>query len=464
MSHSTAAGVADAPDHADDFWRALIHRWFVHYNPMYLASALLALLGLRMVSCGLVEQGSQRGLLGVALLAEVYAWSLVGGAALLMRVGQRRPAVWLALLALVYQWDLTLHTQTCAALGLVGLAPAAIWLASFVGKLVALAAAMRVQIAPRALGAATLAATGLAVLPFALFRLDPATLGNAMALFVFGLGACLPRQLGASTIARGPLDTWGQTVLRRVNVAAWAIGGAFVAMHVVFWWVETAYDLWRVAVVLAVLVSVRTLDEGAVWLAATGALILTALVGPRHFAAIASIWALALVLRAFSDRRQAAPVRPVSEATAPAYRGTPVEPAAPTAPRELFMPVSPAERLRLLTGALATGYLALWTNGWHGGGLPAHALLLDLTLVAFGLLMAWRLGARIVLVVMATALTHAALSAGLVPAPRSLVDWGAALLALGFGLLFVSLAISYRLRATAARPAGPPRARARARA
>ena len=49
------------------------------------------------------------GPLRVAAIAEVYAVALIGGAALLMRIGQRRPAVMLALLTALYQCSLTLH-------------------------------------------------------------------------------------------------------------------------------------------------------------------------------------------------------------------------------------------------------------------------------------------------------------------------------------------------------------------
>ncbi len=447
MSHSQEAVGASARDPGDDGWSALLHRWFVHYNPLYLASAMLVLVGLTLVSRGLVEHGSKASLLWVALLAEVYAWSLVGGAALLVRVGQRRPAVWLALLAFVYQMDLTLHTQTCAALGVVGVAPAALWLASFVGKLATLARAMRVRVAPRALATATLAATGLAVLPFTFYRLDPATIGHLLAGLVLGLGACLPRQLAASTTSLDPLDAWGQTVLRRVNRAAWGIGGALLAMHLAFWSVETSCGLGRPAIALVALVAARRLDERGLWVVVAGSLGLVALVGPAHLAALSLLWTLALTLRAFSVRSVAPAGHAAAPATEPAYRGAHDAPGGTTAPDAQLVTVSPAERRRLLTGALATGYAALWMHGWHGGALPAHVWMIDLTVVAAGLLMAWRLGARLVLVVLATVLGHATTSAGLVPAPRSLVEWGAASLVLGFAMLFAGLAVTYRLRA-----------------
>ena len=55
----------------------------------------------------------------------------------------RRPAVLLALLTVLYQGDLTLHTETCAYLGGVGIFASVAWLAMFVAKLYALAWALK---------------------------------------------------------------------------------------------------------------------------------------------------------------------------------------------------------------------------------------------------------------------------------------------------------------------------------
>src|SRR5687767_4219871 len=98
----------------------LLHRWFVQYNPIYLVSAALVLAGMILTSRGLAHEGSLYGFLGVAAIAEVYAFALIGGAALLVRIGQPRPAVMLAILTVLYQSDLTLHTETCANLGSIG--------------------------------------------------------------------------------------------------------------------------------------------------------------------------------------------------------------------------------------------------------------------------------------------------------------------------------------------------------
>jgi hypothetical protein len=121
----------------DDLWQALLHRWFVVYNPTYLVSAVLVLGGMLTASRALSREDGIAGPLGVALVAELYACALIGGAALLVRIGQRRPAVMLALLTVLYQSDLTLHTETCAFLGTAGAIASAAWLALFVGKLFA---------------------------------------------------------------------------------------------------------------------------------------------------------------------------------------------------------------------------------------------------------------------------------------------------------------------------------------
>ena len=150
----------------NDFWRKLLYRWFVEYNPLYLVSAMLVLGGTILTSRGLATEGSLYGPLGVAGIAEVYALALIGGAALLTRIGQRRPAVMLALLTALYQCDLTLHTETCVQLGLAGTCAAAVWLALFALKLFALGWAMKVRVSLGAFGTAMLGASTLVIGPY----------------------------------------------------------------------------------------------------------------------------------------------------------------------------------------------------------------------------------------------------------------------------------------------------------
>ena len=114
-----------------------------------------------------------------------------------------------------------------------------------------------------------------------------------------------------------------------------------------------------------------------------------------------------------------------------------------------FRPVEAAERLRLLGGAVFAGYLGVWTVGWVGGAWPAHVIALDVALGVVVLLLAWRAKVRVTLPALGVAYLHFVVKAHLVPAPRSLLEWGGTAMVLGFALLVGSLAASYRLRRTA---------------
>jgi hypothetical protein len=437
-----------APD-AQRFWRDLLHLWFVKYNPLYLVSAMLVLAGLNLVSKGLASDGSLYGPLAVGLVAEVYAAALIGGAALLTRVGQRRPAVLLALVAIVYQGDLTLHTETCSVLGLLGVGLSALWLAVFVAKLVALAWALRVRIGPRALLTAAVGAGGVAFLPYAFAGAGPEGAGTLLALFVLGLGVIFPRDL-ADCVSPRPgmdLDAWGRLVLRRTVLAAWGLWGLLLAFHVAFWAHETPIAVARVLPVLLALVLARQPREGRVWAIAGGALLLVAVARPTELSTVAALVAITLALRAFTRLRTTdTALAPVGDDPSPYRAGrTHEREGARVEVVEVLARVSAGERLRLLTGALAATYLAQATTGWEGGALPAHHLLVDGVFLAVAAAFAWRLRGRLVLVFAGAVVGHGLVAAGLVPRPHSLVGWGASALALGFLLLFGAIGVSYAL-------------------
>src|SRR5262249_45016263 len=116
-SNDSTASPDAAPDPGASYARRLLHRWFIQYNPLYLLSATLVLAGTFSLSRGLEQVGSVHGPLAVSAIAELYAACLIGGAALLVRIGHRRPAVMLALITVLYQWDLTLHTERSPLFG-----------------------------------------------------------------------------------------------------------------------------------------------------------------------------------------------------------------------------------------------------------------------------------------------------------------------------------------------------------
>src|SRR5262249_30149428 len=146
---------------------------------------------------------------GVSAIAELYAVCLIGGAALLTRVGQRRPAVMLALITVLYQWDLTLHTERTPYLGVWA---AGAWIVLFAATLRAVGGAARIRLSRAAEPSAFLAAAGLALSPAHLHRLTPSGAGSLLAVWVFALLSLQPSSALTSLV---PLQGWPETVLRR---------------------------------------------------------------------------------------------------------------------------------------------------------------------------------------------------------------------------------------------------------
>jgi hypothetical protein len=102
--------------------------------------------------------------------------------------------------------------------------------------------------------------------------------------------------------------------------------------------------------------------------------------------------------------------------------------------------------MRLLFGALFSGYLATWTLSWTGGAWPEHWLALDVALTALVAFAAVRDRSWPVLLPLAPVYAHWALQVELVSLPRSAYQWGVTSVSVGFGLLAASLAASFGLR------------------
>lgn len=441
----------------DTYWRRLLHRWLIEYNPLYLLSATLVLGGMILTSRGLAHEGSLYGELGVAAIAELYAATLIGGAALLTRIGHRRPAVMLALLTVLYQCDLTLHTETCTYLGAVGVSATMGWLALFVAKLYALAWAMKLRVSRAAYATAGLAALGLAVLPHYLHGLEPRSATALVALWLFGSFslhgvASTNADSGAGGVTSAvPLDAWGTTVLRRGVRVAWSMGALLFVGHVAFWSTQHPITLAALLPVAPMLAVRRARSERQAWALVVATLLFVGVAMPSALALAAIMAAGALVMRALlpSVRSSASKTLAPRDEAGPYRALDPERPAVLTAraivPTAL-VPVERAERMRLLTGALFAVYLAVWTLGWTGGAWPAHVLALDLAMAVVVALLAWRARVRVALVPFAAGVAHLVVQAHLIPAPRSLLEWGATAVGLGFALLLASLAASYRLR------------------
>ncbi len=392
--------------------RRLLHRWFVQYNPLYILSAALVLRGVHQIEGALTSAGYGYAQLGVPAVVEVYAWLLIGGAALLRRVGLRRPAVMLALLAVLYQGDLTLHTETCAYLGFAGLVASLVWLASFALKLVVLARAMGLHASRSALAVPTFGALGLVLVPRVVQHLggQGGSIVTGAWLFALFASALWTTRHIESVDA---LDDWGITVLRRSRAATWTLWAMLVALHAGFWFSQRALDA-SVLVPLPLLLATRFMRrESFVWATALGSLVLVRAIAPQFLAFTSILCGAALAIRAAQS----------------------------------------LTRAPLLVGVLFCAHLAIWTAGFSGGDLPAHVLALDATLGASVLLAAWKLRVRAALAPLAALALHHAIQARIVTAPVTGLEWGVWTTAGGFVLLLGAIATSVRLHLT--RPPDP---------
>lgn len=413
-----------------DFVRRLLHRWFVTYNPLYLVSAMLVLVGLQLTSAGVARDGGVHSL-GVPLLAELYSFTLLGGIAVLLRRGLTRSAVQLALLVVLYQGDLTLHTETCALAGRGGLPLALAWLGLFGAKLAWLARMFGLRLRARTRATVAVGAGTLALLPFA--TLGGYERGVALGAAVFVLGALVPRSIAEAVTPRIALDAWGTTVLRRVVVAAFATWGTAFALHVLFWSTHRAIDPVPIVVAVVSVIVARRRSELRVW-AAVGAGVIVA---GEHRPVVAAFAACTLLVRAFSEISRDVEVE--APATDEPYRADPPAGRVRRVRVEVLEPVAFPERLRLLTGALFSTYLSVWSSPRPlAVAFPQHLLWLDVALVVGATVLAVY-GGRLVLAGTAALLVHGFFVAEIVTLPATAAGWGVTTLVAGFAVLIGSV-------------------------
>lgn len=410
-------------------WERLIHRWFIEYNPLYLFSAALVLGGVTVMARALVESGNAVVQLGLTGITELYAWALVGGAALLTRIGLRRPGVLLALIAVLYQGDLTLNSENAAYFGLAGGLSALFWLGSFVGKVLALGYALRLRIPLRAVAFASLGALGLVLLPHVFLHGDARVSSMAAGSLAFALVA-LVLFAWPEVESLVALDGWGKTVLRRGVRAAWLIWATVGLFHYWFWWRELWVSPWALAAIVPLIIARYRASELETWLGAAGTCVAVAIAAPALLSMTASLVAVTLATRAFRILvRLEVPQRPVSPYRAhPQVAGFGFEWVWARPPREAC--------LRLLSGSFFALYLAMASAG---GTHVEHFLALDL---AFTLTMAiwiWRSREWSVTAPLAALWLHFGVTRGMVSAPGSPLEWGLAAVGAGFALLVGSV-------------------------
>ncbi len=425
----------------------VLHRWFVQYNPAYFASALCLLAGIFLVSNGLGGPERRSGELWLFGVVQLYEVMLIAGAGFLYRLlGQRRPAVILALVEMVYLLDPTFQTEVAAYLDDAGRWISAAWLAGFAIKLYALAWALRLRVPTRVIALAVAGAGCVAVMPQLGYArlLDRHGMVLLLAWAGFALGMAM-WWLRPDIESRDSLDEWGELVLRRASRATAALWIALACAHGGFWVV--ANDLHSMALLLAVPVLLVTLwarHEGDVWFGAAVAVGIAIGFEPAAVSSVAAMTALVLLVRSRRGFERATPAsaEPAST-TAHPYRTAAPAGAPPPVPVAVACP-------RLGVGALACAYFAVWTLGWHHGGLPPHMLGLDL-LASAGFL--WLLGVARLPVAAVPLLAlhgHRAVEAGWIP--RTAGQWGAVLVVSAFALLLAGLAVSWWVRIRAPGP------------
>ncbi|AKF03232.1 hypothetical protein DB32_000381 [Sandaracinus amylolyticus] len=430
------------PTRDEDALRALLHRWLFEHDPVYLLSAMLVLAGLWLVSRDMAEVAALGGL-GVGMIAELYALALIGGAAFLWRRHERRAAVMLALLAAIYQCDPTLQVELFSFVGPIGIAASGGWIVLFVVKLVALARALELRVSRSALIVPVIGALGLALLP-QLFRGSALELRTSLTmLWLFALGAAALWTSRRIESVRG-LDVRG----RRALTGTWALWAAGALAHVTYWCAELRVSPGALVAAATLLATRWAPREREVWGIAGAALAGTMLIAPSQTWCVALMVACVLVLRAW--RAPDARVELV-RAPRPPYRSIDEQDVHELAVG--FAPAPQIARRRLLVGALASVYLALWTFDHHVRGLPPHELVLDVALAVLCVIAARRWRAWTPLAPIALTSAHAAVERGWLVAPRGSFEWGAASIALGFALLAAGLAQAAR-RARGLAPPG----------
>lgn len=217
----------------------VLHRWFVQYNPVYIASAVLVLVGITLMNGGLATDASRFAMLAPRVVSELYALACIGSAALLVRRGRRRAAWFVAMFAVVYQCDLTLGTETYALVA-GGAIASALWVVLFSAKIHWLGRALQLEISRSAMLLPVAAASMIALVPHLQRRVPLPLLAATIALTLAVVSAAAlatERQV----LSRAPLTPWQAIVLRRSLRATWSIWTVLGAAHATFWVVQ--YEL-----------------------------------------------------------------------------------------------------------------------------------------------------------------------------------------------------------------------------
>lgn len=385
------------PGRTNNF-EALLHYWFIQYNPLYFFSALCMLGGMFLLSRGLTELDWHGGQLFLTGVVQTYEIIIIAGAALLFRTeGQRRPAVILGVMEIFFLFDGTFRTEMIASLGSHGLVWAGAWIALTALKLWAMVWAFRLKISVSAFLLPLLAALGIALFPQLLEKanMDKSWLHLLAIWYGVGLVMCA-KFLKPRVECRIMLDAWGLKVLRRSTMAAWGMWTGFYLFHLLIW--SAMFHIPFTAAQAAPFMLGLFLLNEEVWAWSAGAAILAlSATFPGAVTPVAIIVGIFFGLKGWHDKRR-----------------------------------------RLYIGAVFSIYIALWTLGWTGGALPELNLWLNGAAIAVLLAMAWML--RLPSAIPAALLIMLAGAEAFMP--RGRLQWGSFVMVMGFTSLVAGIAMN----------------------
>jgi hypothetical protein len=399
--------------------RTVLRHWFVHFNPLYLLSALCVLTGMFLVNRSLdrlPEEAFDWPRLALFAVMQAYEVLILAGAAFLVRRARAvRPAVLLVLLEALFLFDGTLRLESLLLRSPLRFGVTLLWLALVPLKVWAMATALRVRL-PRALYARVVGAA--AVLAAVLHLLaHPATDKLLVLQIAAWLGALVivlldvTEGLPTSGLATTNDERW--RAARCIRGALRILTGAYFVHVWSYILIGNPFDL---------VCTAAAAQLGTVFLHA-------ALKAPRD----SGVWTSgALVVCAAFAHPSALPLAALVTAAAFAYRAW------------------TGARSGLATGAALAVYAALWISVWPGWGhaLPAPVVESWPTLgLAIALaLIAWRLQDRLAGALIAAGAAYGATLSWQRFAPRSEMARGIAMLAAGFGLFMAGLAVNWWLR------------------
>lgn len=405
----------DRPDGA----RSVLRHWFVHFNPLYLLSALCVLAGVFLVNRSLDRlpaDGFDGPRLTLFAVIQAYELLVVAGAAFLVRRARVvRPAVLLVLLEAVFLFDVTLRLESLVLRAPLRFGVTLVWLAFVPLKVWAMSSALGIRLGRGRFARIVAAAVVLAAVVHLLAH--PATDKLLVLQLAAWLGAIVIGLLDVTADPpRSPLASTNEERWRAERCSRGAFRIATGAYFVHPW----AYILVDSSFTLACAAAVAQL--GTLFLRA-------ALTRPRDV----EIWCSGVLLVCVALPNPAAvPWALLVTAIAFAYRAW------------------RGAGSSLATGGALAVYAALWMRDWpgweHSLPVPAVASWPTLALAIALVLIAWRLRDHLARALLAAGAACGVVGAWRRYAPAGELARGIALLAAGFVFLIAGLAVNWWLR------------------